>query len=271
MSMVARKKSTKATAKKKTTVIGPKGLRKGRLILYNDQPGKVIATTATHADVKMDNGDEINVKRDELSYPLPVKKMPVKKVAIKGDKKPVVKKDAKDKIEAKEKMEVKKETDLRDMFTLLRPDYVVVGFSTLSTDEEHMKNFITKLKSKHITFAFAMFNEGSDLEDSEETINKLGEPHKYLFLKHAIERLADPEQANLDAPQLKNDVVAFYVGGARSDWLLKLLSFIRDDLRPTPVRAADPGPSEITLMLTLSIEEDLITKSRYHNVLFIGY
>jgi hypothetical protein len=64
----------KATTKPKSVILGPKGLRAGRKVIYKDKLlGKVVALTSTNsAIIKFDDtGKELSVSRSDLKYPPP--------------------------------------------------------------------------------------------------------------------------------------------------------------------------------------------------------
>ena len=265
--MSSRSTTTKKKLPAKIKTEGPKGLRSGRIVMYQGQRAKVTSLVSNiQAKILIDGAKtEIRVGRKMLSFPSKAQKKGVKTAPVKIKKDigapkvdDVPKKKLKPVLET-----VPKSISQTPEYNILRPDYVVIGFTDLNADASMIKEFITDLEVNYIAFAFAKLGEGSGVEDYknvQRVLDKKGYPRKYAKVQKFVEDIRDSEKSGMETPSLNNDIFVFDLRSSRGDWLLKLLQTIRT-----------LGIDHIETMITLPFFEDEKKNSILHNILIIGY
>ena len=290
MSTVKKTAAKRQPQKPQYKAEGPKGLRVGRIVMYKDHRAKVssIITNAKAKIILTDSGDEIAVERIMLTYPpkakrtvVATKKAPVatvkpvvtiKKATVATVKPAVTTKKVKQ-VVAKEadkppETKPKKEIGSDGTYNILRPDYVMVGFtnveisssSTLQKSlDDALNKLLAKLGDEHIELLFTRFGESSGVSTFDQNIlNRMysKEKAKHADLVHVIETLLTPEKSRMVMPV--DDVFVFSFQHVRDlGALVNLLCTIKDVL----------GVKTINSMITLPDEEG----SALHNILFINY
>jgi len=267
---------------------GPKGLRVGRIVMYRGQRGKVssIIPSSKAKIVLTESKEELLVFLKDLSYPRKgakatkigtvesasksgkilakkstagaksVPSKPLVKKAIKPEApKPLVKKAIKPEA-PKEKGQSKKK-----MYKIIRPDYVVFGFTDIAEPEDRVYGFIDALKEERIDLAFVDLGEGSGMANYEKVQKKLdGNLKKYAHLKRAINDFRDPAISEIVIPSINNDLFAFDLTGSRGNYLYTLLD----------AAAAYFGQDATNVIFTLPLYDDE-DDHLIHNVLILGY